>query len=69
MRLREFPHPNMLNFLCPVCNTSADRPVVLVPLPSGDSNDDGRTVQAQQVHSECYQLAMKMAEACHGVLS
>ena len=55
--MREFPHPNMTNFECPICKSTADAPVVLVPIPG---TEEGRTVQAKQVHAECYRLVMRM---------
>ena len=58
--MREFKHPNMDNFQCPICKTSTDAPVVLVPILG---TEDGNKVQAEQVHSECYVLVCKM----HGV--
>ncbi len=48
---REFPHPNMSNnWKCPICDTGADRPVVLMPIPG--TEDDG-ICQAKQIHSDC----------------
>ena len=58
--MREFEHPNMTNFTCPICNSSADRPVVLVGIPG---TEEGNIMQAQQIHSECYELVCRM----HGV--
>ena len=55
--MRQFQHPNMHNFECPVCKTSSDHPVVLVPIP-GTENDG--LVKAKQVHSECFRLVCKM---------
>jgi hypothetical protein len=55
--MRTFPHPNMENFVCPVCMTSADFPVVLVPIPG---TEDGNIVQARQVHADCYRLTCNM---------
>jgi len=57
--MRPFDHPNYHGgFTCPVCKTSADAPVVLVPIPG--TEDDG-ICEARQVHHECYQLLAKMA--------
>lgn len=56
--MREFAHPNMSGgFVCPVCNTGKDAPVVLVGIPGTES--DG-TIECKQVHSECYELVCKM---------
>jgi hypothetical protein len=55
--IRSFDHPNMENFLCPVCGTKADAPVVLVPIPG---TEDGNIMQAKQVHKDCYLLVEKM---------
>lgn len=49
--MRSFDHPNMVGFLCPICETRADRPVVLVPIPGTEC--DG-IVEAKQVHVDCY---------------
>lgn len=57
--MREFEHPNMTNFECPVCKTSKDAPVVLIPIPGTES--DGN-VQAKQVHSECFKLVARMQD-------
>lgn len=54
---RVFDHPNMTNFECPVCRTSKDAPVVLVPIPG--TEDDG-ICRAKQVHKECFDLVLKM---------
>ena len=57
--MREFEHPNMDNFQCPICHTSKDAPVVLVGIPG---TEDGNIMQAEQVHSECYKLYCKMRD-------
>lgn len=57
--MREFKHPNMLNFECPICKTSKDLPVVLVPIPG---TEDGNIVEARQIHSDCYMLICKMKD-------
>jgi hypothetical protein len=54
---RVFDHPNMTNFECPVCRTSKDAPVVLVPIPG--TEDDG-ICEAKQIHKECFDLVLKM---------
>ena len=55
--MRVFDHPNMRNFLCPVCRTKADKPVVLIGIPG---TEDNGTMRAQQAHLECYELVEKM---------
>jgi len=55
--MREFEHPNMTNFKCPICKTAKDAPVVLVGIPG---TEDGNIMEAAQVHSECYKLSCKM---------
>jgi len=55
--MREFKHPNMSNFECPVCHTKADSPVVLVGIPG---TEDGGNIEAVQVHSDCYRAIAKM---------
>jgi hypothetical protein len=57
---RVFDHPNPINFLCPICKTKADRPVVLVALPGTES---GNIVEAEQVHAECFRLVSDMISA------
>jgi hypothetical protein len=53
-----FDHPNMhLGFKCPICHTSADRPVVLVPIPG---TERGNNMEAEQVHAECQELMARM---------
>ena len=54
---RVFEHPNMTDFECPVCHTSKDAPVVLVPIP-GTEHDN--IVQCKQVHQKCYDLLVEM---------
>jgi len=58
--MRPFEHPNyQVGFACPICKTSADAPVVLIPKPGTDR--DG-IAEAVQVHHECYELALRMIE-------
>lgn len=57
--MRVFEHPNMSGFLCPICKTAADQPVVLVGIPG---TEEGRIQQASQVHKECYDLFVRMSE-------
>lgn len=55
--MREFKHPNMTNFNCPICGTNKDLPVVLVPI---EETREDFIVQAEQVHSDCYKLYCSM---------
>ena len=57
--MKTFPHPNMTNFKCRICNTTADAPVVLVPIPG---TEDGNIMKAEQIHAECLELFQKMYE-------
>lgn len=54
--MRYFEHPNMTNFICPICRTSADMPVLLVPFKSAG---DGLN-ECNQVHKKCYELIVEM---------
>lgn len=55
---RVFDHPNYHGgFDCPVCRTSKDAPVVLVPIPG--TEDDG-IVECKQVHAACWDHLQKM---------
>ena len=59
--MRPFDHPNFeCGFTCPVCKSSADRPVVLVGIPGTEC--DGN-IEAKQVHAECWLLVQRM----HGI--
>lgn len=55
--MKQFGHPNMDGFICPICNTNADEPVVLVGIPGIEI--DG-IIECKQVHSECYRVYAKM---------
>ena len=55
--MRQFDHPNPENFLCPVCQTTADKPIVLVGIKG---TEEGSIVECKQVHSECWILYNKM---------
>lgn len=60
IEMRVFQHPNRSGgFRCPICKTSADRPVVLVGIPG---TENGNIQQAAQAHAECYELFQKMLE-------
>jgi len=58
-RIKQFDHPNMAggDFVCRFCRTQTDAPVVLV---GGPGTKDGNNMDAEEMHSECYVLAMKM---------
>lgn len=48
---RVFEHPNYYGgFVCPVCHTSDDRPVVLEPI----AEPEGNIVECAQVHADCH---------------
>jgi hypothetical protein len=53
----------MEGFECPFCHTSADAPVVLIPIPGTER--DG-IAQAKQVHKACLDLAMEMTRKEEG---
>jgi hypothetical protein len=55
--MRQFNHPNMTNFRCHVCNSNKDMPVVLVPKPG---TERGNIMEAEQVHTKCYELYCEM---------
>jgi len=56
--MRTFDHPNAANgWRCPICNTAADRPVVLVPIPG---TEDGGIVKANQIHMACHEVVLSM---------
>ena len=57
--MREFKHPNLHGFKCPVCQTGKDAPVVLVSIPG---TEDGNVMEVEQIHSECYVLWAKMRD-------
>lgn len=60
--MRIFDHFNAaFGAKCPVCNTSADWPTVLVPIPG--TEDDGMC-EARQVHKRCYDLMADADEDC-----
>ena len=54
---RIFEHPYPVNFLCPICKTKADCPVVLVEIPG--TEEDG-IVECSQVHAECFRVVNGM---------
>ena len=53
--MREFEHPNLEGFVCPLCDTSTDAPVVLIPIPG---TEEGNIMQAAQVHSHCIEQSL-----------
>ncbi len=55
--MRIFKHPNMTNFKCPICGTSTDKPVTLVPV-AGIKVSESRIVKVEQVHLECIDIEM-----------
>lgn len=56
--MRTFDHPNTSHgWRCPICNTAADRPVVLVPIPG---TEDGGIVEARQIHAACHEVVLSM---------
>ena len=58
--MKEFKHPNMENFKCPICHTGKDAPVVLVGIPG---TEDGNIMRAEQVHSKCYEELNQIIES------
>lgn len=57
-KMRVFKHPSLINeFVCPICKTGKDLPVVLVGIPGTEK--DGN-IECKQVHYECYKLFCKM---------
>lgn len=58
--MRQFEHPSMDNFCCPICKTNKDAPVVLVGIPG---TEEDNIIECNQVHAECYKVYAKM----HGV--
>ncbi len=55
--MKEFEHPNLTDFTCPICKSSKDLPVVLVGLPG---TEDGWVIECEQVHSDCWKLFCRM---------
>ena len=51
--MRAFDHPNMQDFVCPICGSNEDKPVVLVGI-AGTQRD--RIIKAKQVHLHCLDL-------------
>lgn len=53
--MRTFEHPNLDGFLCPICGTADDKPVVLVGI-NGTEHDN--LVEALQYHLDCITLTL-----------
>ena len=55
---RVFDHPNLsLDWVCPICRTNADIPVILVPIKQIDEWN----AEAEQVHLKCAALVAETA--------
>jgi len=58
MKQRQFKHPNTTGgWICPICKTSSDYPIVLVGIPG---TEDDNIMEAEQIHTECYRVFAKM---------
>ncbi len=57
--MRVFDHPNMNEFTCPICNTSEDRPVVLIEI---NGRRRGNNAEAAQVHFDCLEPIIYLEE-------
>lgn len=53
--MKVFEHPNLDKFICPICNTSEDKPVVLIGV---DGTQEGNNMQAAQIHLYCIDLTL-----------
>lgn len=51
--MRQFKEPNMNNFTCPICESNKNEPIVLIPKPGTEC---GNNIEAEQVHTKCYEL-------------
>lgn len=51
--MKIFEHPNMIDFMCPICGKSDDKPIILVGI---DGTEDGNIIEAIQVHVDCLDL-------------
>ena len=50
--MRQFEHPNTSEgWLCPICRTAYDAPIVLMGIPG---TEDGNVIECKQVHTFCY---------------
>jgi hypothetical protein len=52
-KMRIFEHPNLTNFICPICGTSDDKQIVLIPI---SGTQDGGNMQARQYHLDCIDI-------------
>ena len=52
--MRQFDHPNMEGFCCPICGTKDDDPVILCPVVG---TEQGGITQVIQVHVKCINLS------------
>jgi hypothetical protein len=59
--MRVFDHPNMDNFVCPICKKSDDVPVVLIGIVG--TEEEGN-MQAKQVHVDCLELSIDEQFRC-----
>jgi hypothetical protein len=48
--MRVFDHPNLNNFLCPICGTRDDKQVVLIGIAG---TEEDKMIEAEQVHFDC----------------
>jgi len=56
--MRVFDPPNTFNvWRCPIGNTAADNPAVLVPIPG---TERGGNVEARQIHAACHEVVLTM---------
>ncbi len=62
--MRVFDEPNLGGgWTCPICGTAENKPVVLVGI---SGTEQGRNMQAEQVHLDCIDLRM-IYRPDHGV--
>ena len=54
--MKIFDHPNLTNFTCPICGTSEDKPVALIPIVGTNSKESRYTYEARQYHVECIEV-------------
>lgn len=52
--MKTFEHPNTSNnWVCPICKTNEDKPIVLLPIVG---TEEGNIMQAEQFHVDCITL-------------
>ena len=52
--MKVFDHPNTYTkFVCPICGTGDDKPVVLIPI---DGTEKDGIMEARQYHLDCIKL-------------